>query len=754
MIAVRLREPYSVAMGRRGPHGPRPAWGMIMDAIATETDESAITAKGKVMPPLFPDPALLWAVFRRRLWLFLAICLVVAVVVAVKTLRTTPLYTASSTVVIEPQKTAVVDNVRSVNAPIAPDSAAIDTEVQILSSPALAGRVANALNLQRYPEFGGSAGAMLQETDRTADPGLHPLAGALSGHMSINRVGLSFLIRITASSQDRFLAAAIANEYARQYIVQQAEAKNSTTRSISGELQTRLQDMETKVLAADEAVQRYKIAHNLMSTQGSTMAEQEVSNLGSQIAGARAELADKTARLAAARTQVARGGGGADIGAALGSGTVSSLRQREADATQRLAQLTSRYGDLYPDVTKTREELSDIRVQIQREINRIISSLAAEQQAAASRLGSLTSSEGSARGTLASNNAAMVGLLDLERKADAVRTIYQAFLNRSKETVSQEGLERPDARIDALSRVPLLPFTPNIPLAILFALVGGPVAGLAAIGAAEYLDGRVRTKQDVVSRLRVRYIGAIPELSSTLGKLRTNQEPQDYLVDHPMSAFAESFRSLRAATMLRGRVVPPVIAITSALPREGKSTTSICLARTFVGAGQNTVLVDCDIRRRSVSEALLPDDWSGLLDYLSGKVPLDQALFKDVATDLYILGTTVAPDHSRDLFADRPIEQVLTELREHFEVVVLDTAPVLGIAETRTVAAAADSVVMLARWRSTSIRAADAALEMLLASNVKLRGVALNLVDIRRVSSTGYQDVYSYHKKFKGYYQN
>ena len=727
-----------------------------MDAITTDAnfqEDAPVQAKAK--PPILPDASLLWAVFRRRVWLFLAVALLVMVAVGVRTYLTTPLYAATSTVVIVPQQAQVVDTVRAVNAPILADSASIDTEVQILSSATLAGRVADSLNLERYPQFGGGAGAMLSEADTTAGPGMHPLARAVQSRMTIGRMGMSYLIGITAKIEDRQLAAEIANEYARQYIAQQAETKNSNIQSISGDLQTRLEDMEKRVLAADQAVQQYKISNNLMSSQGSTMAEQEVANLGSQIAAARADLADKTARLAAARSQVSRGGGGADIGAALGSGTVAGFRAREAEVSQRLADLTTRYGERYGDVVKARQELIDVREQMQREIKRIISSLAAEQLASASRLASLTGSQAAARGSLAGNNAAAVGLLELERKADAARSIYQAFLTRSKETVSQQGLERADARIDALSRVPLLPYSPNIPLAIAFALLLGPIAGLGSIAVAEYLDGKVSTKQDVENKLRVRYIGAIPELQSTLDKKSRKQEsPADYLLEHPASAFAEAFRSLRTATLLKGKVVPPVLAVTSALPREGKSTTSICLARTMVGAGSRTVLVDCDIRRRSVSQEFMPEGWTGILDYLSGTKTLEESLFKDPYSDLCVLGSTVAPEFTRDLFADMPIDVFLTELRKHFDVIVLDTAPVLGIAETRAIAAAADTVVMLARWRSTSIKAADAAIEMLLAANANLRGIALNLVDIKRYASTGYQDVYSYHKQFKGYYQN
>ena len=724
-----------------------------MDAITTTLETEAAPVK-RAFPPLLPDPALLWAIFRRRLWIFLLTWAVVAVAVAYYTYRQVPQYAATATVVITPARSDVVDNVRPVTAPVQPDSAAIDTEVQILSSPSLAGQVADALHLERYPEFGGQAGALLQDTGNANEPGTHPLARSVAGHMRIQRVGLSFLVAITATTSDPHLSAQIANEYARQYISQQALAKNSATHSVSGELQNRLDDMEKRVVAADTAVQAYKVSHNLMSTEGSTMAEQEVSTLSAQIASARADLADKSARLSTARAQLARGGGGQDVGATLASGTVASLRAREADTTQRLADLTTRYGELYPDVQKTRQELVDVRSQIQREIDRIISNLSAERNASASRLASLVSSQAGAKGSLVGNNSAMVGLQELERKAEAARGIYQAFLNRSKETVSQEGLAQADARVDALSRVPVLPATPNIPLAIVFGLLGGMVAGLGVVALAEYLDGKVRTKQDVEHKLRVRYLGGVPELKTTLGKMRNNQSPPAYLLDHPTSAFAESFRSLRASLLQRGRQEPSIVAITSALPREGKSTTSICLALTMVTAGSKTLLFDCDFRRRSTSEMMLPSGWSGLLDYMSGAKPLKDCLYEDAKSGLFILGTNVAPDFNRDLFAERPVADVLDELREQFEIIVIDTAPVLGIAESRAIAAAADATLMLARWRSTSMKAADAAIEMLLGAGVQLRGLALTMIDIRRYASTGYQDVYSYHKKFKGYYQN
>lgn len=697
---------------------------------------------------LLPDPAHLWAVFRRRLIPFFVVIALVLGVVAYSTFSQVPMYSATATVVIEPRRTNVTEGDTVVSG-LPADTNVVDTEVQILSSPGLASRVASLMRLEQYPEY-----RLAGPVQPSIGPGLHPLASRLLGHVRVQRQGLSLVIAISASSRDPQLAALIANTFAEQYIAQQEDAKNGATRSASLFLQQRLEQMRKEVGAADAALQRYKIQRGLMSAQGSSMAEQEVSSLNQQIAQARADAAEKAGRLSAARAQIARGGGGADVGAALSSTTVGQLRAQESDATRILADLTSRYGDLHPDVQKQRDQLADIRGQLKIEISRVISSLSADSAAAQSRLNSLVSSRAGATGVLAGANQAQVGYLELERRAEAARTIYNAFLNRSKETMSQEGLMQPDARVVALSRVPTFPYSPNYFLSFALGLVVALLGGLLAIVVAEYLDGGIRTKRDIERRLRVRYLGAVPELQSTLGKMRNNQNPEDYLLDHPMSSFAEAVRGLKANLAGHSGKTPQVVAITSALPREGKSTTSIALARVIAESGARTILVDCDIRRRSTSSVLLPPNSRGLVDYLEGKTSLGAAVVKDPRTALHVLGTTLPPDHSRDLFGENQLGQVLAELRASYDVVIIDTAPVLGIAESRLLAAAADATIMLARWRSTSLAAADAAVEILVDAHAKLRGVALTLVDIRKYASTGQGDMYSYHKKFTGYYSN
>lgn len=684
-------------------------------------------------------------VFRRNVWLFLGVLVFVAGAAATWTLLQTPIYSATASLLIDPIARDVVD-VKSVTPDLPGTSDVVDTQVRLIQSPQIARRAADAY-------------AKLRPNDaRSAQVGRAELASTMSKMLAVDRSGLTFVIDIAAESSDPQFAADTANLFAEQYIAAQRDAKVGANQQASDWLTTRTAELRDASSQADAALQQYKIANGLLSSNGATNAEQEVSTLNQQIAVAKADLAEKSGRLNAARAQLRAGGGGADVGAALGSGTIGSLRQSEATASSQVAQLEASYGPLHPELVKAQSQLKEIRVQIQQEIDRILSNLEADVRVSSSRLSSLQGSQSRANGALAGNNSAGVGMMALQRKADAAKAIYETFLNRLRETSAQQGLQQADSRIAAVAEVPKSPDFPNHKLAALGGIGGGIALGLIAIALAEYLQGGVRTKADVERRLRVRYAGAVPTLQSTLGKMRATEPPQDYIVSHPLSVFAESLRSLQAFLLIGGASGGTqggrVVAIASALPQEGKTTTSVCLARTAALGGARTVLVDCDLRRRGSSEQFIHEMRPGLYEYMRGEVSLDEALVVDPASGAYVLGTSESQQDARDPLTPNNLGRMIAELRKRFDVIILDTAPVLGVADARAVAAAADRVLVISRWAKTSLRAVEAAIDVLLDAGAKISGIALTQVDITRYASTGHSDTYGYQKKFRGYYTN
>lgn len=706
-------------------------------------DGDAGRLPGRSWRDFLPDPRAIWVAFRRHAALFVGVLAAILIAVFVWAYLQVPVYAATSSLLVRPQSDAVVD-VKAVTPELPATNDIVNTQVRLMQSPALAMRVA-----QRYAETHPQADLVRGQSPDT-------IAAALAGMVQISRSASTFVIEVTARSTDAQEAADIANLYVNEFVSSDKEAKVSTNAAADTWLRQRTTELEKDATAADAALQAYKIRNGMISSEGASLSEQEISSLNQQIALAQAELAEKQGRLSSARAQLAKGGGGADVGAALGSGTIGTLRAREAEASAKLAQLQARYGAQYPDLVKTQSELTAIRADIQREIDRILSNLQAEVNVAASRLSSLQGSRGVSAGVLSTNTQAQVGLQELQRRADAAKAIYETFLNRAHETGAQVGLQRADTQVDSLATVPMGPVFPDYRLVVFVGLFGGILGGIAAVGVAEYLQGGIRTKADVEERLGLRYAGAVPDLGSTLGKLRTIEAPHEYVLSHPQSTFAEAFRSIRAFLLLSGRSASKpsrAIAITSALPQEGKTTTAVCLARTTAMDGTPTVLVDCDLRRRGSSELLGNRRSNGLYDYFNG-APLDQSLYLDEESGLYLLGTASTEGSGQDPLTTENLDRLIEELRRRFQVIIIDTAPLLGLADARIVASAADRVLLINRWKTTSIRAAEAATDILVASGARISGVALTQVDIRSYASTGYTDSYSYHKQFRGYYVN
>jgi capsular exopolysaccharide synthesis family protein len=702
----------------------------------------------------------LLGILLQRAKLGLGVAGVVFLVVLAAFAMQTPTYGTSGSVVIDPKGVNLAHTQQPEGWSAPPDSSAVDTQVEVLRSHALAERVVRRLRLYNDPEFNPAMAPRLFGLVRARPPIAVPdaslvsrVADGIMPHTWIRRAGLTYAVNVGFSSASPRKAALIANTFMSEYLVKQLDDKIAAVTRANGELGQSLEKMRQDAENAEARVQEYKNAHGLMSAEGATMAEQEVSTLNQQIAIAKAEAAEKSARLAAAQAQLRNGSGGADVGAALGSDTIKELRKREAELSVKLAQLKTDFTDEYPEVKRTEAQLKDVRSQIQSEINRIMSSLRADATAAAGRESSLLGSRGVAQGGLQSNNQAMVGLLGLQQRADAAKQIYEAYLGRAKQVAAEGSLQQADASISSPAAVPTSPSSPNMKLGTALAFLAALIAGGAAILAAELWDKHLRSRIDVERELGVPFAGVLPDFGSIRPKgLRgKDAEPAEYLVNFPFSGFAEAFRNLRAFLMVSAQQDDSkLIAITSAVPREGKSLTSFCLARTLALSGARVVLVDCDLRQRGVTKLIGPRD-VGLVEVVQGKVPLAEALVHDPKSNCFILPAT---DKALpyDLFSNPETDAVLRDLSERFDYVILDAPPILGVADARILAAKADRVLYLVQWNKTPLRAAQSAIDILNECGANVVGALLTKVDVKGQAAYGYGDSSDYYGYFKNYY--
>lgn len=725
----------------------------LMDAWTQNGLPRSLPSQGAVDEGALIDLHHIGRIVRRRLPLIAVISALFLALATMAYFLAEPRYEAVARVALERGGEQVI-KVDQVVPSVTPDSASVDTEVQVLRSPQLAGVVVDRLRLTADPEFHPQLeeGAALPP-----DQARRQAIAWLLSRLKVDREGFSYAIVIRFEAKNPETAAAVANAIADSYVEGQVRSKTDANKRASSFLESQLDKLRGQVLSAEAAVANYR-AHNQLfaASEDSSVTQQELSGLSTQLAEARAQQAEAEARLATAQAQLARGGSGDDIGESLDSPVVSQLRAQRAQLSRDVAALRTRYGARHPDLRRAEESLRDTDAQITAEVGRIISNVTVQANAARQRTASLQGSLGRTEGKLASNNRASVRLNELERNAESARTLYQAFLDRYKQTLAQRGLERSNAYIVARAGVPGAPATPSKLVYIVLGLVAALGASVVAVAILQLLERGVETSEQIETRLGIASVGSIPDpksLPETRGAIKAGLTPADIIVQSPRSAFAEAFRRLRTSIEYeRPDISSRVVALTSALPGEGKTTSAICLARSAALAGAKVVLVDCDVRRRASSRRFAAADTPGLQKLLRGEAMLDEAFVVDEASGAWILPQNPGDDDTAGFTDKAAFASLIGKLREVFDLVILDTPPVLPVDEARVIAAQADSVILLMRWRQTPAKAAELALRQLEEVGAHVIGVSLSMVDMVAQGRSGYGDLGYYYRSYKSYY--
>ena len=714
------------------------------------------------------DPKQALRALRRRLALFLLVVISVFVTVAVFTFQATPVYSTSASVIIDSRDKTVVD-IGSVLSGLPPESTVVDTEVEIIRSRSLAEKVVRQLDLTSYPEFnpllrepattdkiksqikswlgGGSSGASEESDAATQKKEMEMVVNNLLARTSARRIGTTYGIEIFADSHDPELAAAIANQVVDQYFVEQLDAKFDATRRANAWLEERLAELREEVNQAENAVESYRASSGLISAGANTLNEQQMSDLNAQLIVQRAELAEAEARLVTVREMAQRGISAEVSGEALNSPVISELRRQQAEILRRRADLRNRYGPKHPDIQGINNEEANIRDQIQVELRRIVSNIEGEVAIARKRVQSLESNLNSMRATLAQNNQAGVRLRELERNAEASRSIYEAFLARFKQTNESEGLAEPDARLLSSAPVPRVPSFPKTSLNLAVGLVFGLMLGVGAVVAAEALNSQISSGEEIEEHFRVPFLGNFPRLTGS-----AKRDARTYLLENPTSAYAESFRNLRASIMFADLDSPvKTVAITSSQPDEGKTTMTHGLGLMSAMSGTRTLIIDGDFRRKRLSDVVMSDaPERGFLECLFGECTIEEAVQVDEASNLHILPLTPSRHTPRDVFGSKAFDQLMTQLQDIYEFIIIDTGPLLLLAETRVLTSKVDQVVIVSRWLKTNRAALKQTLSILRDFRARVAGVVINRVDTSKYHRQGYG--HSGYKSYAKYY--
>jgi capsular exopolysaccharide synthesis family protein len=680
----------------------------------------------------------IFAFLVRRWILISAVAFVVAVLCFAFLALHPSRYTATALIMLQGGQDRVLAPDQMVAGDASTTPQAVDSQLEVLRSAMLAGRLVDDLRLVEDPEWN----FMLRQPE-TANQPLTDAERAqvrqsvidyVEGSISVRRRGLTYAAEVSVTSLDPNRAAQIANRLFALFQLYQIESRLRTAERANEWLSGRVAELRADVQEKEEIAERFRAAHNLISTQGSLLTERQTTDGQVQVLNARADLAEKQARHLQVQAMINGGQSTDAIAAVLQSSVLTQLRAQESEIARRQADFESRYGDSHPLVINVRAERADVRGQINAEIRRGISALGTEVDVARARLDMLETNMSALRGELAGDNEELVQLREYEREAAAARAVYEAFLQRFHEIADQGSLRTAPAELISAATPPQQRSSPQLSLGFVLSLALGLGLGLAVAFLVEALDEGFTDGDEVERKLGAPALALVPKLRR--GELRqlpvASQHPAAYLLERQVSAFTEACRVLRTSILFSAaQPKTQVVAITSALANEGKTTMSLCLARVAALSGQRVLLIDCDLRRRTVKDVLDFEPPAGLLQVLAGEVSWRQATYLDDASGMHVLPQSDSGFTPRDIFGGEDMDRLLLELREAFDLIVLDCAPVLAVADTRVVVSKADCAVMVTRWQKTPIRAVRAALAQLQSAGATVRGVALNSVDRR-----------------------
>ena len=706
----------------------------------------------------------------REKWVVMLATILCFIVAIVAVSRLEPRYRASASVMFGTQKAKVID-LQEILADPEFSKDTLQNEVEVLRSTSLIERVVEELRLREDPEFnpklgpagprlpGGLAGVaarlgLEQPPAQQAPPEeirrretLTAIDRVLAG-LTLRPIASTRVIEISFAADDPTMAARVVNTIADQYIVDQLVAKLQTTRSAIEWLGGRVEEARQRLQEAEESVESLRA--NLSETAGQSfdLTQQQLVALNAALSAARgraAQVAAQHQRLIGALTS------GADMGAITefrDSPLIRGYRDGESALTRRLAALSA----FHPERARVEADLADMRARIRAEAESVVVAVGIDLEAARAQERSLAAAVRELETKGLAQSRAQVQLRQLEREAEASRQLYEAMLNRLKETSEQVELQEANARVLSPAEAPLGPESSRGKLIVAMAAVLGMVSGIGIVFLREQLRDTFRAPRRIEAATGLAVIATLP----SIGRRRTRAEVIRRLCDKPGSSLAEAARDLRAGVLrAEGAARPKVVMFTSSVPREGKSTTALLVALTNRRMGGPTIVVDCDFRRPAAGRALGVAARAGLFEVLSGVATLDEAIEVEPDTGLHLLIPREAdpsgPPGTADLLASERFRELIRTLSARYDLVVLDTPPTLVVADARQLCAAADAVVYVVRWDHTPRGAVAEGLRELAAVGAPIRGVALTMINEVRAARHPVDGYVHYRGRYRDY---
>jgi capsular exopolysaccharide synthesis family protein len=699
-------------------------------------------------------------ILRKHQWLIVTFLLTVVTVVTIASFKMKPVYEAAARVEVDKE---------SQNMTPFPDSNSfgeyedsenyIETQTKILQSETLALMTIKSLDLARYPEFGGSPVVAIHDGAIARRPAI---LGAFLGRLTVKRVPNSRLIQVAFEAEDPQLAATVVNAHLQNFVEQNFRSKYDATTQASNWLSAELEELRIKVEKSEDARIAYERQNQIWQIdEKQDITTQKLADLSKAVTDAQTDVAQKEALY-----RMATSGNVDALPAARNNEVISNLIKRKAELDESYAEALDQYGPNFPKVLRLAAQQKEVEDNLAEARKTTVASVGIDFDTSKSHVELLQEALDKQKAEANDLAEKLVQYHILQHDAESNKQLYDGLLQKLKEAGITAGLRSSNIRVVDPALVPASPSRPqkarNIMLAILVGLVGG--IGLALFR--EYLDNTVKSPDDIEALTGLPSLAVVPSLPglpSTQGRLsrlareaapQSASGPRVELLSYiqPKSQISEAFRALRTSLLLSQADHPPqVILVTSALPREGKTTAAVNLAVTLAQLGDRTLLMDSDLRKPGIRRALNLTGGKevGLSSYLAGVSTLDEVLMPHpTINNLVALTTGPVPPSPADLLSSHRMREAITDLRHRFKFVVIDSPPVMAATDAVILSALTDGVLLVVRSGETPKEAFTRTRDLLAAVKCRLLGVVLNAVDS---SAPDYYYSYRYYPYAYGY---
>jgi len=682
-----------------------------------------------------------YVILRERVWIALPVALIVSLSVAYVQSKEIPLYRSSATMQFD-RPDQVLNT--SISDPSVRNELEMQSNLDILRSAKLRELVVRSLTpdelkvLQR---------PFLQE-------GLTPPgAGDLLGGVNIGSVRNSLTVTISATNRDPEGAALVANRYIEQFIHYLINKGEGVSEYATTFLKSRAEELRRESEAAETRLQDYKRKHNLVSLSASVdIVAERLKTINSTLTAERINRLNLEVVLGQIDKIRAGGGNLLEVQYISNYGTIASLRTQRADFTKTQSILSEKYLEKHPRMIDLANSITVLDEQINQNVEQAVSDLQTQlrkvRESEASYQREYTEAE---KGQLRLGELS-VEFKSLENQANVAKNAYVAILDRLNQAVSDKNLDKIPVRpLD--KAVPAgAPFQPNIPQIVKQAVgLGVVIFALVAIGLS-FLDDRVKSAWDVENFIGAPLLGIIPELSDT-----PDGEKHALVSLNKTSPGSEAFLSAYSAVKIQSKLdFPKSILVTSTIPGEGKTMISCNLAAAFSRHGKRVLLIDCDMRRPMLHRNFKLTNEVGLIAWFEAgaKTPADPLAdpalgIAKVEENLWLLRSGGRSKSPTELLEKPAFTQFLASLKQHFDLVVVDSPPMGAVTDAILIAERTDEVVYVCRFNRAYRKHIRLFIKQIKESKNELLGIVLNGLSPRRIE---YYSNYRYYRSYKKYY--